>query len=299
MVAVKIIFLFFSGFVYLQSYSQDTTDLLGQVEATDTVIRNSYTSATFKSTRLINGHTVENLGKGVLDFKISHRFGKLNGGAYNLFGLDNATTRFAFDYGITPLLMVGVGRSTFEKTYDAFAKIKILRQTEENNHVPVTVSLASVIAVKTLRSLDTSRKLNFSSRLFYTHQVIIARKFSESTSFQLTPTYSHRNLVRLASEPNNLFALGIGGRQKISRRVSLNAEYYYQLPDYKLSGTTNSLSLGVDIETGGHVFQLHFTNSQGMSERTFINETRADWDKGDIYFGFNISRVFDLGKRHP
>ena len=111
------------------------------------------------------------------------------------------------------------------------------------------------------------------------------------------PTYSHRNLVTLASEPNDLIAIGIGGRQKISKRVSFNAEYYYQLPDYKLAGTTNALSVGFDIETGGHVFQLHFTNSQGMSERTFITETRGEWGKGDVYFGFNISRVFNVGKR--
>ena len=278
----------------------DTTDLMSQLEkevSGDDKNNTNYTTATFKSTRLIDGHTVENVGKGVLDFRISHRFGKVNGGGYDLFGLDNATMRMSFDYGITNRFMVGIGRSTFEKTYDAFFKVKLLRQSTGAKRMPLTVSYVPTVALKTLKSLDTSRKNYFSSRLFFTHQLIIARKFSEKTSLQLMPTYSHRNLVTLASEPNDLIAIGIGGRQKITRRVSLNAEYYYQLPDFKLEGTTNALSVGVDIETGGHVFQLHFTNSQGMSERTFITETRGKWGKGDIYFGFNISRVFTIGKR--
>jgi hypothetical protein len=163
--------------------------------------------------------------------------------------------------------------------------------------MPITLSYVPTIALKTLKFEDPNRDNYFTSRLFYTHQLIIGRKFSEATSLQLMPTYSHRNLVQLASEPNDLLAVGIGGRQKLSKRISLNFEYYYQIPKYKLINTTNSLSVGFDIETGGHVFQLHFTNSQGMSERTFISETTGDWSKGDIFFGFNISRVFTIGKK--
>ncbi len=274
---------------------QDTTDIMKMLES-ETESTTDYTTATFKTTRLINGHTIENVGKRVLDVKISHRFGKVNGGGYELFGLDNATMRMGFDYGITNYLMVGIGRSTYQKTYDAFFKVKILRQSKGKRNMPITLSYVPTIALKTIRFEDTSRTNYFSSRLFFTHQLIIGRKFSESTSLQLMPTYTHRNLVQLATEPNDLIAIGIGGRQKLSKRVSLNFEYYYQLPDYKLLNTTNSLSVGFDIETGGHVFQLHFTNSQGMSERTFITETTGLWEKGDIFFGFNISRVFTIGK---
>ncbi|MEO6669471.1 MAG: DUF5777 family beta-barrel protein [Ferruginibacter sp.] len=285
--------------VSLHAKAQDTTmnDLMAQLENEDKTSTTNYTTATFKTTRLVNGHTIENVGKGVLDVKISHRFGKVNTGGYELFGLDNATMRMGFDYGVTKYLMVGIGRSTFQKTYDAFLKIKFLRQSTGKRKMPISLSYVPTIALKTLKDEDPDRKNYFSSRLFYTHQLLIARKFSEGTSLQLMPTWSHKNLVKLASEPNNLIAIGIGGRQKITKRISLNAEYYYQLPNYKLSGTTNSLSAGVDIETGGHVFQLHFTNSQGMSERTFISETSGQWSKGDIYFGFNISRVFTIGKK--
>jgi len=300
MFKIKFVLILFTGFLSCTALAQDTTDLMSQLEqevSKDDKNNTNITTATFKTTRLVNGHTVENVGKGVLDFKISHRFGKVNGGGYDLFGLDNATMRMGFDYGITNRFMVGIGRSTFEKTYDAFFKIKLLRQSTGNKKMPLTVSYVPTIALKTLKSLEPDSKDYFSSRLFFTHQLIIGSKLSEQTSFQLMPTYSHRNLVTLVTEPNDLIAIGIGGRQKLSKRVSLNAEYYYQLPEYKLANTTNALSVGFDIETGGHVFQLHLTNSQGMSERTFITETTGKWDKGDIFFGFNISRVFTIGKR--
>lgn len=284
----------------LMAQQKDTTDLLSMLEkevAGDEKSQTNYTTATFKTTRLINGHTVENVAAGVLDVKISHRFGRLNTGSYELFGLDNASMRMGLDYGITRYLMVGIGRSTFEKTYDAYFKLKIFRQSTGKRKMPVTLSYIPTVALKTLKWEDPNRKNYYTSRLYFTHQLIIGRKFSEGTSIQLMPTYVHRNLVKYASESNELFAAGIGGRQKITKRVSINAEYYYQIPGYRLTGTTNSLSLGFDIETGGHVFQLHFTNSRGMNERTFVSETTGLWEKGDIYFGFNISRVFTVGKR--
>jgi hypothetical protein len=281
-----------------QSFAQaDTTDLMAQLEReSDSKNATNYTTATFKTTRLVNGHTVENVGKGVLDVKISHRFGTLNKGGYELFGLDNATMRFGFDYGITRYLMVGVGRSTFQKTYDAFVKVKLLRQSTGSRKMPITLSYVGTTALMSLKWADTSRKNYFSSRLSYTHQLIIARKFSEGTSLQLMPTYIHRSLAVLAKDPNDLYAIGIGGRQKLSKRLSLNVEYYYQLPGHRIEGTTNPLSVGFDIETGGHVFQLHFTNSTGMTEKNFITGTTGKWEKGDVLFGFNISRVFTIGK---
>lgn len=281
----------------LMAQDKDTTDLMAQLEKESSTENSiNYTTATFKTTRLIDGHTVENVGQGVMDVKISHRFGQLNGGGYELFGLDNATMRLGLDYGITNWLMVGVGRSTYQKTFDAFFKIKLLRQSTGKRNMPITVSYVPTVALRTLRWEDPTRKNYFSSRLSFTHQLIIGRKFSEGTSLQIMPTYVHRNMAVLATDPNDLLAIGIGGRQKLSKRISLNAEYYYQIPKYRIDGTTNALSVGFDIETGGHVFQLHFTNSRAMTEKNFITETTGKWEKGDIFFGFNISRVFTIGK---
>jgi hypothetical protein len=256
--------------------------------------KSELTEATFKSSRIINGHSIENTQKGIMDFRISHRFGTLNKGAYELFGLDNASMRMGLDFGVNDRLMVGFGRSTFQKQYDAFFKYRIIRQQAGKKNVPISISFAGTAMLKTLKNTDTIKRY-FSDRMYYAGQFIIARKFSSAFSLQLMPTMVHYNLVQKATDPNDLFSVGVGGRLKLTQRVSLNAEYYYQID--KQPGTYNSLAIGFDIETGGHVFQLHFTNSTGMTERTFITETSGRWEKGDINFGFNISRVFELNKK--
>jgi hypothetical protein len=251
-------------------------------------------TATFKSTRVVNGQSIENVGKGVLDFKILHRFGQLSDGAYNLFGLDQASMRIGLDYGITKGLMVGVGRSTFEKQYDGYAKMRLLSQTTGSKNFPISVSYAGTVIYKSLKNTNTAYVPYESDRFSYAHQLLIARKFGDYFSLQLTPTLFHYNLVEKSSMPNDFLSLGISSRIRLSKRVNLTGEYFYRFT--KLDGYQNSLSVGFDIETGGHVFQLHVTNSTGMTERTFINETTGEWGKGNIRFGFNISRVFTIVK---
>jgi len=253
-----------------------------------------YTPATFQSTRIVNGQSIENTSKGVLDFRISHRFGQLNEGVQNLYGLDNATTKFDFDYGITDWLCVGVGRSSFEKEYDGFIKAKIIRQTPDD-HIPLSLGFCGGGSVQTLNvSNIPGYDYVFYDRVSYFSQFIVARKFNKWLSLQLVPTYLHYNLVSYAKDPNDLLAMGFGGRLKVSKRIAITGEYYYTIPGFKLSGYNNSVSLGVDIETGGHVFQLFLTNSANISERTFIGETKGDILKGDLHLGFNISRVFTI-----
>ena len=270
-----------------------------------------YTTASFKTTRVINGQSIENVGHGVLDFKIGHRFGTLEEGITNFFGLDQSSVRIGFDYGVTDRLMVGIGRSGYQKTVDGFAKYKILRQCEEGCGMPITASFVVGSSVTTLVAQDVpwyapGQTDYFSHRLSYNMQLVIGRKFSEGVSLQITPGVIHRNLTMYADDKNDVINVGIGGRVKLSKRVAFSAEYFYVLPnqmheysDAELNAnpklkTTNSLSVGFDIETGGHVFQLHFTNSTGMFERAFITETTNHWDKREIHYGFNISRVFTL-----
>jgi hypothetical protein len=279
--------------------AQDSTDLFKMLNDESKQLDNNrrdYTTATFKTTRLINGHTVETTGKGILDLKVSHRFGAFSEGGYEAFGLDHATMRIGLDYGLTKRFSIGVGRSTFEKQYDAFVKYKLLRQSTGKVNMPVTVTFLSSIMLKTIRPQDDGVNKNYySDKLFFTNQLLIGRKFNDNLSLQVAPTLIHFNKVPDGFY-NDIYALGLGGRQKLTKRISINAEYYYVVPKYKLPGTYNPLSVGFDIETGGHVFQLHFTNTTGMTERTFIAETTDQWSKGDIHFGFNISRVFNIGK---
>ncbi len=257
-------------------------------------------SATFKATRIIDGSSVENLGAGILDFRILHRFGQLNQGASNFYGLDDATTKLDLDYGITKWLMVGIGHNVLNKEDDGLLKIKLLQQ--QNIGMPVTVSYAGALSIQTTPAptLPTGDTWKFTNRLYYTNQILIARKFSNSFSLQLMPSIVHYNLVDSTKFSNNTFALGAGGRLKVSKRIAITGEYYYRLNNtdmlYNGLPTYNSFSVGIDIETGGHVFQLMFTNSQGLSERSFIGQTTDSWSKGQIHFGFNISRVFTIVK---
>lgn len=277
------------------AFSQD--DLMKMLEEeTEKDKKPEYATATFKTTRLINGHSIENVAAGVLDFRISHRFGYINGGAYQLWGLDEASMRIGFDYGLSKRWMIGIGRSTYEKQYDGFTKYKILRQSSGTRNMPITVSAMGSVIYKSLKFEDPNRENFLTSNLYYSGQLLIARKFSESLSLQLMPSIVHYNLVEGADFPNDLFSVGFGGRMKLSKRISLNLEYYYQLPDYKFEGTTNSLAIGFDIETGGHVFQVYCTNSTGMTERTYITETTGNFFEGDIRLGFTISRVFTIKK---
>ena len=273
---------------------EDLMDLLNK----DSKPEINYATATFKSTRIMNGHSIERMPPGQLDFRISHRFGRLNSGSYELFGLDQANIHFGLEYGIMKWLMVGIGRGTYEKTFDGFAKFTVLRQSTGERFMPVSVSLFSSAALKSARWADPLRTNYFSSRLSYVGQILIARKISQGFSLQLTPSYVHHNLVATEIDPNDLYAIGAGGRVKLTKRISLNAEYYYLAnpKNYMSLQVYDPLSVGFDIETGGHVFQLIFTNSVAMIEKGFIGETTGSWLKGDIHFGFNISRVFTLKK---
>jgi len=283
----KLVFIFLLGFSF-QFSAQDLMDLLDD----ETPKSDEIVTSTFKGTRILNGHSIENRKKKELEFVISHRFGRINLGIEELFGLDQSNIRFAFEYGLTDNLTAGLGRSSFEKTYDGFLKYSLLKQKRGENSFPFAVSLFGSIAAQTLESFDPNFEPTFSERLFYVGQVLIARKMSPSLSVQLTPTFVHRNSVALNADPHDIFALGFGGRINLNKRVSFNAEYYYAFDELVSLTITNSLAFGVDIETGGHVFQIILSNSITMIEKSFITETTGDFFGGDIHFGFNISRTF-------
>src|SRR5688572_17280377 len=220
-------------------FAQD--DLLSLIE--DEKPQTEFAKASFKTTRVINSQSMENAAAGVLDMKISHRFGPLNGGAYELFGLDAATIRIGLDYGVSDHLMVGVGRSSVEKTFDGFLKYKLLRQSSGARKMPVSVLWFSSIALNSLKWANSERENYFSSRLTYTHQLILGRKFSEGFTLQLMPTVIHRNLIATPAEKHDVLAMGAALRQKLTRRLAINAEYYYVLPDQIDSRFKNSLAL--------------------------------------------------------
>jgi len=273
-------------------------DLLGQLEQeTKKDAPTQLVDATFKSTRLINGHTVETPGEGTMVFLFSHNFGTINSGASTLFGFDNAQVRIALEYAITDRLEVGFGRSSREKTLDGFLKYRLLRQSTGLHAMPFSVTLLASSAVTTQKFADGLNH-TFGLRSAYTYQALLARKFSPEFSFQVMPTLIHRNLVTREGENNDVYAIGGGGRYKLTKRFSVNAEYHYLLSRFTADHQYNSAGVGVDIETGGHIFQLHVTNSPGLVEKQFIAETDNTFFSGNLYYGFIVSRNFTVKQRH-
>jgi hypothetical protein len=286
--------LFFALIWAENGIAQPEKSLLSELGTDSTEI--DYATNAFKSTRVVNSQSLEMLAHGALDFRILHRFGKMSSGFYDAFGLDNASMRIGFDYGILPNLMVGIGRTTAKKELDGFLKYRILRQSTGARNMPISLLGVSGITYNGLKDpfSNPAIEANTERRLAYYQQVIIGRKFSEMFSLQLTPTYLHRNIVQNELIPNDLFAMGIGGRLKVSQRVAIVWDYTYAFNRFPNDPIYDPLTLGVDIETGGHVFQLHFSNAVGMNERAFISDNNGNWFKGDIQFGFNLSRIFQV-----
>ncbi len=272
------------------SHAQD--DLMSLLD--DDSDGKQYVPAAFHGSRIILGHSVETKHKKELEFLISHWFGNINSGSYEFFGLDDAFMRIGLEYGITDNINLGIGRSSFDKTIDTFLKYRIARQSTGDGSFPFSIVFFHSLAIKTTPKSSDDPSISFNDRLASVHQLLIARRFSDKLSLQLMPSFVQKNRKQ-GIENTDQFALGAGGKFKLTRSVSLNVEYYYRIDEPENSVYNNSFSVGFDIETGGHVFQLHFSNSAMTVERSFITETFGDFFDGDIRFGFNISRTFQLG----
>jgi hypothetical protein len=289
----SIFFLFLFALTSQIAFAQD--DLLKELEQSKTPDVD-YAFQTFKGTRLVNGQSVETKAKGTLEFIFAHRFGAINSGHYEMFGLDQAHVRLGLEYGITDRLGIGIGRSSYDKIKDGYLRYKILRQQKGAKNFPFTMTAFASVSYKA--SQPATEKID---RVAYVGQLLLARKFSSRLSLQLMPTIVHRNAVSKSSENNTQMALGMGGRIKVSKSIALTSEYYYRISPNSNTLNYNSIGLGIDIETGGHVFQLVMTNTRGTLERAFITETGGsgggDFFDGTIHFGFNVTRTFQLKKK--
>lgn len=290
-------------------------DMLTLLDSVGNKYKSERTIATFKGSKIINVQTTETVKKGTMDFNVTHNFGNIgaesNGGVHTLYGLDNiADVRIGFDFGITKDLTMGVGRSKQKEMIDGRIKYRIISQTT-NNHIPFSLAFYGDMGytpqpASVFYSGGEVDKQNDLHRFSYVGQVILARKFGWRFSMELLPTFQHRNYVvaninpnNRAEENNDLFSLGIGMRFKLTNRFALIADYYYIFSEYRHNNTASPfyapLGLGVEIDTGGHIFHITFTNSAGVIENNYLPNTTDNWLKGGFKFGFNISRVFNLG----
>lgn len=281
----------------VESFAQD--DLLNM--ANEEPGKPTPVYATFKGTRVITGQSVENLSAKHLNFLIIHRFGVLVSSDstwsdiyYNLLGLDGAQIRFAFDYGITDRLMVGLARNSHLKTYDASLKYKVLNQTKGKGGVPFTLSYNGNLSLMTTEWADPTRNNYFSSRFMYANQILIGKKLNEKVSIQISPTIVHRNLVKFKKDPNTIFAIGFGSSVKITRSTRFNLEYFPRITGRDEANQYDYVAFGFDIETGGHVFQMMLTNGSGMYEQAMITQTTQAFGLYTLRLGFNLSRTFSF-----
>lgn len=292
--ATAIVFLFaaFSNFCFGQ---EDLSKFLEQ----DTVPASDYVSATFKTTRIINMHSLETVGKRTLDFRISHRFGDWNSGGYNMYGLDGpASIRLGLEYSYDGRWMIGFGRSSVDKMLDGFLKLRLLRQTTSDSKI-ISITAVSSMNYTTLTDPNIlvtgiDKYQYASSRMSFVNELIFGRKFSRNLSIQSSLYMVHFNIVNKITDHNDVYAVGIAGRYKITKRMALSAEYAYRINKYTQDTYYNPLGFGIDIETGGHVFQIQMVNSFAITEGQVIPYTTTSWTKMGIRIGFNISRVFKL-----
>jgi len=266
-------------------FAQD--DLLDEI---DTETPDNETTATFKALKIVNFESTKLVAKKELSFIVAHRFGSIENGFENFFGLDDAVTRLNFVYGLSDNFNISLSRSSFQKIYEGAIKYKLINQS--SNGFPVTIVGYNSLLINSALNEANYPLLEFKNRLGYTSQLLIARKFNKNLSLEFIPTVYHDNFVPIDEQDNTQYALGFGGRFKISKRWSFNADYGLTLNRASNSPYVNPLSIGFDLETGGHVFQLHLSNAQAMNANGFLGQATGDWTKGDIFFGFNLNRNF-------
>ena len=291
-----IYFIFFNVLISVLFKAQDNPeDLLKMVEEP---IKKEFTSSTFKTTRLVNFHTSEVLNRRSLDFRIAHRFGDINSGAYNAWGIDGgANIRLALEYSHDGRFMFGIGRTSSKKIVDGFMKYQLIRQTTDHS-MPISLTLfSSAYNTFEIAQISSFNKYQLNiDRLSYCNQLIVARKFNANLSIQLSASMVHFNLVDNLTDDNTVFIGGIVGRYKITSRQAITLEYGYRINKYSSNSYYDSFAIGYDLETGGHVFQVHLTNSFGLTENEYFMYTRTSWSNLGVRLGFNISRVFSLQK---
>ena len=284
-------FLLLFLFLPLFSQEEDLLDLLNDEE-----IKTEFVQASFKGTRVVNAQSIEIPKPKILQFMIQHRFGSIENGFYDLFGTDYASIRYDLHYGYSDKISFGAGRSSYNKIYDIFFKTKLLRQSYGKLSIPITVVLYNSLGINSQKKAENDRAINenFANRLLYVNQIIIGRKFNRKLSLQILPTYIHRNLVENRDDNHGLASFGFAGRYKLSNRVSLNVDYFLPFGE-RTDPYNNGTAFGIDYETGGHVFQIMISNSQGPYEYTFIEKASGNFNSSTLYLGFNISRAFTTG----
>lgn len=252
----------------------------------------------FNGPQLVLGQSTNMLEKKRFDLVFGHRFGRVNEGGFNAFGLDQAFIRIGFEYGIKDWLTVGIGRSSLGKNFDLYVKHRAITQSAGGaRQMPVSVVVfgSSAFSANELRRQNEIQQSNqFVNQLVYTLQTLVSRRFNTNFAAQLTGSMVHRNSVPVETVDHDMYSIGGGFRLKLSDRIHALVEYHHIFDSP--SGTEDPLSAGIDIVAGGHVFNLHFANSVGIIEKEYLMTTTDDFFAGGMRFGFTVRRSFMKAK---
>jgi len=281
-------FYFFAVTLLFGCFTFGQNSLLNEISA-ESDYENTFQMPAFKAMKVVNNQSTKLAGKGDLYLYVGHRFGAIKGGIGSLFGLDYANTKIEMLYGLFSEIQVGFSRESFKKTYNLHVKYGIKKQTSS---FPVSIVGYNSINLDTSLDENVYPNLNYNERYVYISQLLVSRRFSDNFSLQLSPSVIKHNFLTTQAKTDYNYVLNTGSRLKISKRSSFNIDYSYHLNRLKNSIEKNVLSVGVDMETGGHVFQLLFSNTQASDEAGVLTGAEGDWLKGDVFFGFNILRVF-------
>ena len=297
---------FFVLLIFLSNPIISQNDLLGEIDYVNEDYKVGLSA--FKAHKIINGQSTKQSREKELFLYVAHRFGSINGGIKTLFGLDIANTKIEMFYGLSDNFQVGFSRESLKKTYTINFKNKI---TSQESNFPLNISIYNSFNYNSSDFLAPGVDLSFSQRSLFLSQLLISNRVSEKLSFQLTPSFVKRNYneERILFENGEVvfengvpvfttfdreynYALGLGASYKINKRTALNLEYFANLNRVENSPNSDAISVGIDIETGGHVFQLIFSNTQSIDDVSVILDAEGDWTKRHIFFGFNILRIF-------
>ena len=262
-----------------------------------TAYSQEYVRRTFKDTRVINSHTIETIQARKMDLRIGHRFGDLKGGWQSFYGLESAQdVLIGVDYGVTDNINVGFNRTKgagpLNRLLNTTLKYRFLRQSKET---PISATGLGIWSISTMQRDETNEFVlnnfrQFSHRFIFAGQLLIARKFSERFSLQVFPSFVHRNIVSF-EQANGIFSVGFAARFQLTKVLGIIADSTIPIGN----NTTNAATgIGLEIDTGGHVFQINFTNARGAIETDYIPSTQSTWKNGEVRIGFTISRVFNL-----
>lgn len=266
----------------------DSTAVKSDIVTTESESLPEFSSGTYGSSlRIINGHSANLLEKGSLEFCIQHRFGQLSNGYYGAWGFDQSNIRIGFDYGVFSFLTLGAGRSGMGKTANGYMKWGI---ANEQKNGKFSMSLVSDMAYVFERNTTGLEPWYYTHRINYTHQLILSKSYSGKHMLQIAPTLVHRNLVDSVADANTVPLLAMAGRLKLSNRISLTGEYTLILNDRLNKQINPSAGIGLELWTGGHVFQITCTNANTLNEPRFLTGQNGDISKGELRLGFNIVR---------